>query len=139
MRRPGLSGLKARLRAIRDGPGRRAVAAARRHGPVVLGVLAAIAAAILLARRGDAAPGRKILHRFRGIGATMEYVDAKGARTRRTIRPSRIYSDGDRLYLTAFCLLRGAPRTFRVDRIVSFIDEDGVVHEPGALAQRPED
>jgi hypothetical protein len=61
---------------------------------------------------------------------TIEYVDAKGEATMREIDiyNADVSKDGD-VVLTSFCSMRMAWRTFRADRVVSFIDADGVVHD----------
>ncbi|HID64484.1 MAG TPA: WYL domain-containing protein [Anaerolineae bacterium] len=43
---------------------------------------------------------------------------SRGESTDRMIQPERIEWRGDRLYLIAYCYLRGAQRTFRLDRIL---------------------
>lgn len=45
-----------------------------------------------------------------------DYLDAKGAATRRTVEPHALVPDGHRWYLVAFDLDRNDWRTFRVDR-----------------------
>ena len=61
---------------------------------------------------------------------TIEYVDSKGEAT---VREIDIYnanvSDAGAVVFTSFCGLRQEFRSFRADRIVSFIDADGVVHD----------
>jgi DNA polymerase III epsilon subunit family exonuclease len=49
---------------------------------------------------------------------TMEYLDAADQRTRRPIRPLHIKRRGNEMLLVAYCELRRAQRTFKVDRIV---------------------
>lgn len=48
----------------------------------------------------------------------MEYVDADGAATERTIQPLHIHRRNGELLLVAFCQLRNDRRTFKLDRIV---------------------
>lgn len=48
----------------------------------------------------------------------MEYVDADGAATERTIEPLHIRRRNGELLLVAFCQLRNDRRTFKLDRIV---------------------
>ena len=46
------------------------------------------------------------------------YVDGKGQATTRQITPLRVQAANDYVYLVAFCHLRQAERSFRLDRIV---------------------
>lgn len=48
----------------------------------------------------------------------LRYVSAWGRETVRLVSPLGVTASGGRLYLVAFCHLRGAQRTFRLDRIV---------------------
>ncbi len=48
----------------------------------------------------------------------INYIDAKGDETTRTITPLRVIAMNGTTYLVAFCHLRQAERTFRLDRIV---------------------
>ena len=48
----------------------------------------------------------------------MEYLDAGQRRTHRVIRPLNVRRFNDELILVAFCELRAAQRTFKVERIV---------------------
>lgn len=58
----------------------------------------------------------------------MSYRDAEGKVTKRPIRFNKKTGSGDAAYLQAFCLMRKANRTFRVDRIESlFSTETGEV------------
>lgn len=59
---------------------------------------------------------------------TIEYSDAQGRGTQRTITAQEI----DDHYIRAFCHMRGESRTFRVDRILNVITEDGEVLPPQA-------
>ncbi len=47
------------------------------------------------------------------------YVDGKGQETARRITPLRVQAANDYVYVVAFCHLRQAERSFRLDRIVS--------------------
>jgi len=47
----------------------------------------------------------------------LKYRDAQGRPSERRVRPLELYRDGPDWYLTAFCLLRRAERSFRLDRI----------------------
>jgi DNA polymerase-3 subunit epsilon len=49
---------------------------------------------------------------------TLEYLDASDQRTRRAVRPLHVKKQGDELLLVAYCELRQAQRTFKLDRIV---------------------
>jgi predicted DNA-binding transcriptional regulator YafY len=51
------------------------------------------------------------------------YVDGSGERTRRWITPIRVLGLSDYIYLQAFCHLRKAERSFRLDRIVELAVE----------------
>jgi DNA polymerase-3 subunit epsilon len=48
------------------------------------------------------------------------YVDAAGERTARWITPLQVLGLSDYIYLRAYCHLRQAERSFRLDRIVEF-------------------
>jgi predicted DNA-binding transcriptional regulator YafY len=58
---------------------------------------------------------RRALGDERWVG--MRYVDAQGAETEREVVPLALYFWGQRWLLAAYCWLRGAYRSFRVDRI----------------------
>jgi DNA polymerase III epsilon subunit family exonuclease len=47
------------------------------------------------------------------------YIDGKGQETSRKITPLRVQAINDYLYVIAFCHLRQAERSFRLDRIVA--------------------
>lgn len=53
-----------------------------------------------------------------GCVVTMEYLDADGQRTKRPIRPLHIKRQRGELLLVAYCELRQAQRTFKLERIV---------------------
>jgi len=55
------------------------------------------------------------------------YQDGGGNLTRRRIRPTRVLSDSGRIYVVAYCHLRGEERSFRLDRmkILSNGGDDG--------------
>ena len=53
-----------------------------------------------------------------GSDIRFTYVDLKGARTQRTVRPQRLFS-ADGMYVEAFCRLRREERTFKIDRMSS--------------------
>jgi DNA polymerase III epsilon subunit family exonuclease len=61
----------------------------------------------------------------------MEYVDAHGARTQRTIRPISIRRSGGHIVLVAYCDLRGGQRLFKLDRVVRLIRCDAIQAEAG--------
>jgi len=48
----------------------------------------------------------------------MEYVDGEGRRTERVVQPLHVRRRGGELHLVAHCELRGAQRTFKLDRVV---------------------
>jgi DNA polymerase-3 subunit epsilon len=56
---------------------------------------------------------------------TLEYLDASDQRTRRAIRPLHVKKQGDELLLVAFCELRQAQRTFKLDRIIQLAPDLG--------------
>ncbi len=56
---------------------------------------------------------------------SVEYFSpARGERTTRTITPTMLFQRSGAEYVEAWCELEGAPRTFRVDRILRIVDED---------------
>ncbi len=55
----------------------------------------------------------------RGQMVMLRYRDADGVCLERTVRPIALRQAGGRRYLDAFCLLRGAERSFRLDRILA--------------------
>lgn len=48
------------------------------------------------------------------------YLSGSGSTSKRIIKPIRVISRCDYLYLEAFCNLRNEQRTFRLDRIINF-------------------
>lgn len=64
------------------------------------------------------------------ISLTIEYEDADGDVTMRDIRISGIGTSRHGVYFEAWCALRREERTFRIDRIKSVVDADGVVLDP---------
>jgi DNA polymerase-3 subunit epsilon len=54
-----------------------------------------------------------------GLPLEIVYVDARGAETIRRVTPRLVRGANDYLYLVAFCHLRQAERSFRLDRIVA--------------------
>ncbi len=55
----------------------------------------------------------------------MRYVDAQGCETERIVSPLRVAEQNGILYLTAHCHRRDELRTFRLDRVVELVREDG--------------
>jgi predicted DNA-binding transcriptional regulator YafY len=55
-----------------------------------------------------------------GEVVTIDYEDRTGATTTRTIEPAGFVGDDEHWYLVAWCRLRRAGRSFRLDRIRSF-------------------
>jgi predicted DNA-binding transcriptional regulator YafY len=55
-----------------------------------------------------------------GAVVTIEYEDRTGVTTTRTIEPAGFVGDAEHWYLVAWCRLRRAGRSFRLDRIRSF-------------------
>ncbi|MGB9672879.1 MAG: exonuclease domain-containing protein [Anaerolineales bacterium] len=47
------------------------------------------------------------------------YIDRKGNKTRRVVRPQELFVEGETVYLVAYCHLRQEQRHFRLDRIIS--------------------
>jgi len=65
------------------------------------------------------------------IPVSMEYLDARQAKTCRVIRPMHVRRVGGELILVAWCELRQAQRTFKIERIVQLVRvEEGVVAVP---------
>lgn len=65
-----------------------------------------------------------------GITLVIEYVDSRGSASRRRITLHEAEQAGDgRVLLHAYCHERRAARCFRLDRVKSLIDGDGVVSE----------
>lgn len=60
-----------------------------------------------------------------GLGVQITYVSAEDDVTERRIYPQHVTTDGNRWYVNGWCGLARAPRTFRIDRIVSaeIVDE----------------
>ena len=56
----------------------------------------------------------------------IRYVSAKGEETERIVKPLRVTSLRDYVYLVAYCHMREARRVFRLDRIL----EMGPLHQP---------
>jgi DNA polymerase III subunit epsilon len=48
----------------------------------------------------------------------MEYVDGRGSRTQRVVEPLHVRRMSGELHLVAYCQLRNAQRTFKLDRVV---------------------
>jgi predicted DNA-binding transcriptional regulator YafY len=57
-----------------------------------------------------------------GLALSILYQDASGAVSERTIRCHNLTEAGGFYYVDAYCLLRKARRTFRLDRIAEVID-----------------
>ena len=55
---------------------------------------------------------------YSGRRMHITYVDAGGERTSRWITPMQVLGLSDYIYLQAFCHLREAERSFRLDRIL---------------------
>jgi hypothetical protein len=67
----------------------------------------------------------------------IQYIDASYRRTERVIEPLRTYRGRNgETYLEAFCRLRGEKRTFRLDRIASWVVEE-VPQRVAAAASPP--
>lgn len=68
--------------------------------------------------------------RLSGSRLWIAYVDEAGNRSKRWIRVKRIENRQFSDYVFAFCELRKAERSFRIDRIVEMADSYGEIHEP---------
>lgn len=64
------------------------------------------------------------------VNVAIDYRDADGNRTRRPITIQEVSSGDGNPVINAFCHMRGAIRTFRLDRIEAFITQDGEVVAP---------
>jgi DNA polymerase-3 subunit epsilon len=53
----------------------------------------------------------------------MRYADAQGHETERLVQPIRVNLGPEYGYLIAYCYLRNAQRTFRLDRVIEMIPE----------------
>jgi DNA polymerase-3 subunit epsilon len=53
----------------------------------------------------------------------MRYADARGKETERLVRPIRVAAGRGYGYLIAYCYLRNAQRTFRLDRVIEMVPE----------------
>lgn len=60
-----------------------------------------------------------------GIYCSMVYEDDKGEQTSRVITPYGWALKGDRVYFHGLCQMRGERRTFRADRVKSFMFTNG--------------
>jgi DNA polymerase III epsilon subunit family exonuclease len=60
----------------------------------------------------------------------MEYLDARGLRTERLIEPLHVRRSGGELMLVAHCHLRGAQRTFKLERVVRLKRVDDAQPQP---------
>lgn len=69
------------------------------------------------------------LHRYTApVEVVLDYCSAGGGRIVRRVHITRSqYRRDGRIYLTAFCHHRRAPRTFRVDRVLCFATPDGEI------------
>lgn len=67
-----------------------------------------------------------------GLPVQMEYLDANDVRTIRIVQPHKIRRIKGELMLVAYCEMRQAKRTFRVDRIVHLTRIDHPVVGPDA-------
>ena len=59
-----------------------------------------------------------------GLQVEFDYVDGRGGHVRRRVDPLRLESVDTDWYLRGWCHLRGAIRTFRVDRMTSLVPTD---------------
>lgn len=71
-----------------------------------------------------------------GVTMVIDYVDSRGAASRRRITLREVEPGGDRLALLhAWCHERRAPRCFMLSRMRAVIDNDGLVHDPVAYLE----
>jgi len=61
---------------------------------------------------------------------TLEYVDADGVASRREVSIEAVVTDDKRTYLECWDYIRSGVRSFRLDRVRYFIDNDGEVIQP---------
>lgn len=59
----------------------------------------------------------------------IDYTDASGRRSRRRVTVRGISKSGGHTCVECFCHERNAPRSFRLDRVNFFFDEDGQIHD----------
>ncbi|WP_425063805.1 hypothetical protein [Pyruvatibacter mobilis] len=73
---------------------------------------------------------RLVTSAFRGVTAAIEYCDESEETTFRRVSFGDLveWSNGSQT-IYAYCFERQAPRSFRIDRIQCFFDQDGVVAE----------
>lgn len=57
----------------------------------------------------------------------IEYISAKGEKSDRWISVINIIGKGENICLLAYCFVRERPRKFRLDRITTVYDADGIV------------
>ncbi|MBI5159896.1 MAG: WYL domain-containing protein [Micrococcales bacterium] len=70
----------------------------------------------------------------RGVQLELDYLSARGARDRRRVDPLRVESVDADWYLRGWCHLRGAVRTFRLDRMSDVrVTADPIDVRPGEL------
>lgn len=69
-----------------------------------------------------------------GSGIRLRYVSAEDETTERTIFPEALRTDGAHWYLDAWCTRAGAPRSFRMDRILAL---EGAPHATDPRAGNP--
>src|SRR5690606_25650387 len=74
----------------------------------------------------------------RGVQLELDYSNAEGHRERRRVDPLRIESVDADWYLRGWCHLRGAVRTFRLDRISNLVVTDEPVSDAAASATLPD-
>ncbi len=73
-----------------------------------------------------------------GCRVRIQYIDASYRRTERVIESLRTYrSRNGETYVEAFCHLRGEKRTFRLDRIASWLVEEVRERVPARLGAAP--
>lgn len=69
-----------------------------------------------------AEPARELATDLEGLAIGIVYVSAGGARSERAIRCLRLTEHGGVYYIQAWCKMREAYRSFRLDRIAEVID-----------------
>ncbi len=66
-----------------------------------------------------------------GRVVTLDYVARNGTVSDRTVEPLAVVGDAPHWYLWAWCRLRGAPRSFRIDRIRGAVMHDEIAPDRG--------
>lgn len=74
----------------------------------------------------------------RGRAVEIDYEDAEGRRTRRTVEPANLFRAGPHSYLRAWSRAEGGDRTFRLSRVLGVeLLEEEIGEDARRLAARP--